>query len=67
MCAWLGASTRSFLGELGQEAGLVQTCSDIWMWPLWGLYIVPVMSLQGNEGLSGSKTQSVGVLRLMME
>lgn len=67
MCAGLGTSTRSFLGELGQEAGLVQPCSDIWTLPLWGLYIVPVMSLQGNKGLSGSKTESVGVLRLVMQ
>jgi len=67
MCVGLGTSTRSFLGEPGQEGGLVQLCGDTWTQSLRGLCAMPVSSLQGNESCSGSKSQSVGVLGLVTQ
>lgn len=67
MSVGLDTSTRSFLGEPGQEAGLVQPCSDIWTQPLQGLCVMAALSLQGNKSCSGSKTQSAGVLGLIMQ
>lgn len=66
MCVGLGTFTRSFLGEPGKEAGLVQLCGGVQTHPFWDLCVMLAISLWWNESQSSSKTQRVG-LGLVMQ